>query len=217
MTGKEQLLLEIYHRLLDEFGPQHWWPADTPLEVIVGAILTQNTSWKNVEQAVRVLKDNELLDLHALGEVPVGQLASLIRSAGYYNQKAQKLKAFVRWVEEHWQGDLGRFLGQETAQLREELLGVRGIGPETADSILLYAANQPSFVVDAYTHRIFSRHGWVQEQISYWELQEFFMSNLQPDTALFQEYHALLVRTGHLFCRRKPRCEPCPLRGWKGE
>jgi len=196
MTGKEQLLLEIYHRLLDEFGPQHWWPADTPLEVIVGAILTQNTSWKNVEQAVRVLKDNELLDLHALGEVPVGQLASLIRSAGYYNQKAQKLKAFVRWVEEHWQGDLGRFLGQETAQLREELLGVRGIGPETADSILLYAANQPSFVVDAYTHRIFSRHGWVQEQISYWELQEFFMSNLQPDTALFQEYHALLVRTG---------------------
>ncbi len=210
-------MLRIYERLLEELGPQYWWPADTPLEVIVGAILTQNTSWKNVERAIQILKEQGLLDFQALREVPVSHLASLIRSAGYYNQKARKLKGFIEYVQEHWDGNLHRFLSQEKDELREELLRVRGIGPETADSIVLYAAHQPSFVVDAYTHRIFSRHGWVPDEVSYLELQEFFMSNLEPDTSLFQEYHALLVRTGHRFCRRRPNCDPCPLRGWEAE
>jgi len=170
-----------------------------------------------VERAIQLLKEQGLLDFHALREVPVSHLATLIRSAGYYNQKARKLKGFIEYVQEHWDGNLHRFLSQEKDELREELLRVRGIGPETADSIVLYAAHQPSFVVDAYTHRIFSRHRWVPEEVSYPELQEFFMSNLEADTSFFQEYHALLVRTGHRFCKRRPNCDPCPLRGWGTE
>jgi len=211
MTDRNGLIRLIFDRLHGFFGPQNWWPADTPFEVIVGAILTQNTSWKNVAHAVANLREHGLLSFEALCAVPEPLLAELIRSSGYYNQKARKLKAFCRHVCETRHADLDRFLAQDTDTLRSELLRIRGVGPETADSIVLYAAHKPSFVVDTYTHRVFSRHGWVQESPSYDELRGFFMDCLEADVGLFQELHALLVRTGHLFCRKTPRCGGCPL------
>ncbi len=217
MDRGRQRLEEVYERLLAALGPQHWWPADSPFEVIVGAILTQNTAWKNVKQAIGRLREHHLLTPEAIVLLPQHDLAPLIRASGYYNQKARKLKDFCDHLHNHWQGKLGLFLGQELAQLRTELLSLRGIGPETADSIILYAAQQPSFVVDAYTHRIFHRHGWVPEVTGYEELRSFFMDALDPDVPRFQEYHALLVRTGHLYCRRQPKCDNCPLEGWVGD
>lgn len=213
---REDLLGRVFQRLLRFFGPQHWWPAQTPFEVIIGAILTQNTAWKNVEQSIAALRRNNLLDFRVLHALPQPDLALLIRSSGYYNQKARKIKAFCDHVEEYWHGDLTHFLSQDMEALRSELLGIHGIGPETADSIVLYAAGQPSFVVDSYTYRVFSRHEWIPENQSYDELRDFFMSSLDPNVHFFQEYHALLVRTGHLYCKRKPLCESCPLNGWNG-
>lgn len=209
--GRRELLREIYHRLLAALGPQHWWPADTPMEVIIGAILTQNTSWKNVKQAIGRLREKKLLHLEELNRVSLQELAALIRSSGYYNQKARKLKAFCDHVGTHWNGNLARFLAQEIEPLRQELLSIFGIGQETADSIILYAAHKPTFVVDAYTHRICSRHGWVSEELTYGELRDFFEGALEPDVRFFQEYHALFVRTGHAYCRRTPQCASCPL------
>lgn len=217
MERRRQRLEEVYERLSAAFGPQQWWPADSPFEVIVGAILTQNTAWKNVKQAIGRLREHHLLTPEAIVLLPQHDLALLIRASGYYNQKARKLKDFCDHLHNHWQGKLGLFLGQELASLRTELLSLRGIGPETADSIILYAAQQPSFVVDTYTHRIFHRHAWVPEVIGYEELRSFFMDTLDPDVSRFQEYHALLVRTGHLYCRRKPKCDNCPLEGWLGD
>ncbi|NLI83564.1 MAG: endonuclease III domain-containing protein [Deltaproteobacteria bacterium] len=205
------LLHDIFHRLYETFGPQHWWPADSPFEVVIGAILTQNTAWKNVRQAIGKLRERDLLQLDHLDAVPQEELATLIRASGYYNQKARKLKAFCSHVKHFWQSDLAAFLAQEAESLREELLGIFGIGQETADSIVLYAAHKPCFVVDAYTHRIFSRHGWVPEEITYQEMRSYFEEALERDVALFKEYHALLVRTGHLYCRKKPLCDSCPL------
>lgn len=216
-VSRRELNQKVYERLLGYFGHQRWWPAETRFEVIVGAILTQNTSWKNVNQAMAVLREKCLLDPESLGSLSQPQLASLIRSSGYYNQKARKLAAFCRHLHTVWQNDLTRFLAQETEHLREELLSIYGIGPETADSIVLYAAFKPSFVVDTYTYRIFSRHDWIQDPVAYDELREYFMSSLEPNVELFQEYHALLVRTGHLFCRRKPLCSSCPLNIWLQE
>jgi endonuclease III related protein len=218
MRERRRALIErVFERLFYVHGPQHWWPADSPFEVIVGAILTQNTTWKNVKQAIGKLRDNGLLTADAINAVPLQSLATLIRSSGYYNQKAQKLKAFCKHVQYHWGGNLDDFLGQDMAKLREELLSLHGIGPETSDSIILYAGHQPTFVVDAYTYRIFHRHGWIPEAISYEELRSFFMEALAPDAAFFQEYHALLVRTGHLYCRSKPACAPCPLVEFQGD
>ncbi len=205
----------VFERLLSALGPQYWWPADSRFEVIVGAILTQNTAWKNVKQAIRKLRENNLLSAEAICSVALPDLATLIRSSGYYNQKARKLMVFCEHLRNHWRDNLGDFLCQDMEKLRAELLGLYGIGPETADSIILYAANQPSFVVDAYTYRIFHRHGWVPEAISYEELRSFFMDAVEPDVAFFQEYHALLVRAGHLYCKRKPACEACPLNQWQ--
>jgi endonuclease III related protein len=212
LRAREELLQQVFDQLLSAFGPQHWWPAETPFEVIAGAILTQNTAWKNVEKAIAALRHNQLLEVDQIRHIPEADLAALIRPSGYYNQKARKLKHFCNYLSNHWQGDLQRFLGQDLETLRAQLLRLHGIGPETADSIALYAAGQPSFVVDVYTHRIFSRHGWIPEELGYHELRRYFMDCLPAEVNLFKEYHALLVRTGHHFCRRKPACNQCPLR-----
>ncbi len=204
-------LMEMFDLLLAHYGPRNWWPAETALEMMVGAILTQNTNWKNVEKAIENLKKKSLISLDALYSVSTAELAQEIRQAGYYNIKARRLKNLINFIVNHYHGDLDTLLGDETRTLRRGLLSVNGIGPETADSILLYAANRPVFVIDAYTHRILSRHGMTEEQVTYQELQELFMDNLPDDSSLFNEFHALIVETGKDFCRKKPLCDKCPL------
>lgn len=205
--------LMAYHRVLaDKLGLQHWWPAETPFEVIVGAILTQNTSWKNVEAAITNLKREKLLSPLAIEKVSVPRLERLIRSSGYFRQKAKKLKAFVRFLRLEYGGALKRMFRTPTAELREKLLGVHGIGPETADSILLYAARKEVFVVDAYTKRILSRHGWTEEDVDYEEMRSLVENNLPRDVSLYNEFHAQFVQVGKNWCRpRDPRCSECPL------
>lgn len=210
-------LEEIYHRLLKHFGPQHWWPGDTPFEIMVGAILTQNTNWQNVEKALANLKKAGVLSLPSLADLPVERLAEYIRPAGYYKIKAGRLQNLFAMIAEHWDNDLEYLLQQPAAVLREQLLSVKGIGPETADSMVLYAAEQPVFVVDTYTHRILFRHELIAEDADYFELQEVFTDNLQEDVSLFNEYHALLVQVGKNFCKKsKPKCGSCPLAGIGG-
>ena len=204
-------LNEIYKCLSEAYSPQHWWPADTPLEVMVGAVLTQNTSWQGVQKAIANLKHNGMLESSKLQAIPTVELAELIRPAGYFNLKATRLKNLMELVEGNYAGDLKAMAQVDTAQLRNELLAVNGVGPETADSILLYAFRKPIFVVDTYTYRVMSRHGLIEEEISYQALQDFFMQHLPLDVAMFNEYHALLVKVGKLNCRRKPRCRGCPL------
>ncbi|HEV2521117.1 MAG TPA: hypothetical protein VGT24_01940 [Candidatus Acidoferrales bacterium] len=205
--------LMTYHRVLaGKLGPQHWWPAETPFEVIVGAILTQNTSWKNVEAAIANLKREKLLSPLAIEKVSVPRLERLIRSSGYFRQKAKKLKAFVRFLRLEYGGALKQMFRTPTAELREKLLGVHGIGPETADSILLYAARKEVFVVDAYTKRILSRHGWTEEDVDYEEMRSLVENNLPRDVSLYNEFHAQFVQVGKNWCRpRDPRCSECPL------
>lgn len=207
-------LLSIYERMLAQLGPQHWWPAETPFEVMVGAILTQNTSWKNVERAIANLKGAGLMSLEALSSLPTGLLAEYIRPAGYYNIKAGRLHNLLTWINQHHGGNLEAFLAQPLPQFRSQLLAVKGIGRETADSILLYAAHLPIFVVDAYTHRILVRHQIIDPEHDYEAIQELFMDHLPDDPALFNEYHALLVRVGNRYCKKsKPDCAACPLQG----
>jgi endonuclease-3 related protein len=206
------VLLQYYEALHSALGPQSWWPARTPFEVIVGAILTQNTSWTNVERAIGNLRAAKLLAPRAILRAPTARLARLIRSSGYFRQKAKKLKAFVRFLQEDHGGSLARMFRTPTAELRNKLLGVHGIGPETADSILLYAGKHPVFVVDAYTRRILERHGHSALGESYESIQERFHGSLPRAVSLFNEYHALIVRTGKDWCRpHSPRCEQCPL------
>jgi endonuclease-3 related protein len=209
-----QRLMQMFEKLLAHFGPQRWWPAETELEMMVGAVLTQNTNWKNVEKALRNLKKANLLSVHKLSTLSTSEVAALIRPAGYFNIKAKRLKNLIGFIVEQYQAQLSLFLKEETQALREGLLSVKGIGPETADSILLYAVCRPVFVVDTYTHRIMARHGMTDEQVSYHELQGLFMDHLPEDTALFNEFHALLVNTGKDYCRRKPLCHICPLKAW---
>jgi len=181
--------------------------------VIVGAILTQSTSWSNVELAIAALRREKLLSLEAIGKLPLSKLARLIRSSGYYRQKARKLHAFVRFVRKNYQGSLDKMFATPTEILREQLLAVHGIGPETADSILLYAGEHPVFVVDAYTRRILERHGLASEKHSYEEIRRLFETNFPSDAQLFNEYHALVVLTGKRFCRkRQAACTECALR-----
>lgn len=209
MAGK---LKPIYKKLYSSFGPQHWWPADSAFEVMVGAILTQNTSWRNVEKAINNLKERRLLNLKRLDRLPQKKLAALIRPAGYYNIKAKRLKEFLNF----YRANAKKIPAQDTGILRRRLLAVHGVGPETADSILLYALGKPVFVVDAYTKRVFSRHGFIKEDASYEEVQALFMRDLKKDVQLFNEYHALIVKLAKDFClKNKPRCRACPLEGIK--
>ncbi|MFH0844271.1 MAG: endonuclease III domain-containing protein [Pseudomonadota bacterium] len=207
-------LMEMVDLLLSHFGPQHWWPGETPLEVMVGAILTQNTNWNNVEKAIQNLKRKGLLSVHGLHSVTVQQLAEEIRPAGYFNIKSKRLKNLIHFLVECYEGKMALFLEDRTETLRNGLLSVKGIGPETADSILLYAVKRPLFVVDNYTYRILNRHGLVDDPVSYDDLQDLFMSNLPHDPQLFNEFHALIVCTGKNYCRKKPLCHPCPLNDW---
>jgi endonuclease-3 related protein len=201
----------------DHFGSQDWWPGDSPFEIMVGAILTQNTNWQNVEKAIANLKEAGLLSLAAMSALGPEELAEYIRPAGYYNIKAGRLQNFFAMINQQWDGDLDYFLTLPAVEMREQLLAVKGIGPETADSMVLYAGEKPVFVVDAYTHRILSRHEIIPEEYGYFEIQELLMDNLEEDTAFFNEFHALLVRTGNRFCKKnRPKCDGCPLAGAGG-
>jgi len=207
-------LKEIYDLLFETLGPQHWWPAETPFEVIVGAVLVQNTNWQNVRQAIDALRAEELLDPHKIAELEMETLETLIRPAGYFRIKARRLRAVVDWLIEQCDGELDELFRRPTAELRKQLLAVHGVGPETADSILLYAGNLPVFVVDAYTIRIFTRHGWADAaDTDYHRLQERIETLLPRDTQLFNEFHAMIVSIGKTYCKKSsPRCEDCPLR-----
>ena len=203
---------EYYNSLFTAFGPQHWWPGKTQFEIIVGAILTQNTSWTNVERAIANLRAAGLLSPAAIDQVSLGRLQSLIRSSGYFRQKARKLKAFCRFLRSQYGGSLRRMFDTPTIMLREKLLGVFGIGPETADSILLYAGGHPVFVVDGYAKRLLARHGWIGQNAKYEEVRWMFERHSPGNTRWFNEFHALIVNTGKNFCRtQKPLCDQCPL------
>jgi len=204
-------LSQIYQRLFDRFGPQHWWPGDSPLEVIVGAVLVQNTNWNNVKKAIANLIDADLLDPHALVEIPAEELEERIRPAGYFRVKARRLQNLMRLIVDRYDGSLEALFQTPLDELRTALLGVNGVGPETADSILLYAGQQPVFVVDAYTYRVLTRHGWIDPEADYDLIQELFQSRLPNQVPLFNEYHALLVQLGKEHCRKRPRCDGCPL------
>jgi endonuclease-3 related protein len=206
-------LAAVYRALLGEFGPQHWWPGRTRLEICVGAILTQNTAWTNVERAIRNLRRARALHLTTLHTAPLPQLAAWIRPAGCFNVKARRLRAFTGLVADRFGGKLDKLLALPAAELRPTLLAVHGIGPETADSIVLYAAQQPVFVVDAYARRFLHRHGWVGPRATYAAVAELFTARLPPDAQLFNEYHALIVALGKNYCRPRPLCDKCPLVG----
>ena len=207
-----QCLKEIYRRLMAGYGEQHWWPAEGPFEVMVGAILTQQTAWQNVEKAIANLKAAKALSPEAIRRLPLPELAGAIRPCGYYNAKALKLRYLADWLGSHYSDDLSRLFACDTEDLRRQLLSINGIGYETADSIILYAAGKPIFVIDAYTRRIISRIGLAPERDSYHSCQELFMTNLPPDARLFNEYHALLVRLAKDVCRKKPVCWRCCLK-----
>jgi endonuclease-3 related protein len=207
-------LAEVFRVLLEHFGPQHWWPGRTRLEVCVGAILTQNTAWTNVEHAIRNLRRARALNLPALHTAPLPHLAAWIRPAGYFNIKARRLRAFTTLVAERFGGKLEKLLALPTAELRATLLGVNGIGPETADCMVLYAARRPVFVVDAYTRRLLHRHGWCAAKAGYDELAALFTTALPHDEQLFNEFHALIVALGKNYCRTRAECAKCPLRRW---
>ncbi len=212
MVAKRRSLMTVYRRLLRAFGPQGWWPGETPFEIAVGAVLTQNTNWSNVERAIANLRAAGALSPRRMAGLPPRRLASLIRPAGYYNVKADRLRHFLDYLRRSHGLSMKRFLGTPQDRLRRELLGVKGIGPETADSILLYAAGHPVFVVDAYTRRIFSRHGFIPPEASYEDIQTFFTGRIPREAPLYNEFHALIVRLGKDYCRpRAPRCDSCPL------
>lgn len=207
------MLTEVYDRLFQAFGPQHWWPGESPFEVMIGAVLTQNTNWQNVEKAIRNLRLSDLLDPRALYDVPLDELEELIRPAGYFRVKARRLQSLLQFLIDRFDGSLEAMFQTNISDLRQELLAVHGIGPETADSILLYAGGLPSFVVDTYTHRVSSRHGWISFDADYHQIQDYIQGELPQDVRLYNEYHALLVRLGKDFCRKSnPKCAECPLR-----
>ena len=210
MHKLSSLLLTFYDQLLSKFGKQNWWPADTPWEVAVGAVLTQNTNWTNVEKAINNLKSNEALALERILSLEVNQLAELIRSSGYFNLKAKRLQNLANWWHVH-ESSASSASRRNLGKLRQSLLGVNGIGEETADSILLYSFNRRTFVVDAYTKKFLLRHKLIPSSISYGEVKSLFEDNLPADTELFKEYHALIVMLGKHHCKTKPICEMCPM------
>jgi endonuclease III related protein len=204
-------LQTIYDRLFAAYGPQQWWPGESPFEVMVGAVLVQNTAWKNVERAIANLREAGLMSPAALDAVPREELETLIRPAGYFRIKAARLRNLLDYVVQRHEGSLERMFATPLDVLRAELLAINGIGPETADSILLYAGGLATFVVDTYTQRVLKRHGWMDFDADYHAVKEHFESTLESDPVLFNEYHALLVRVGHHHCRKTPNCEGCPL------
>jgi len=206
-------LLRIYEKLHAHFGPRNWWPADTPFEVMVGAILTQNAAWSNVEKAIRKIKKARLLSPEKIHSTPIKSLRRLVRPSGFYNEKAKKLKRLTSFLFSSCGGKVNALKSHDTDALRAQLLKINGIGPETADSILLYALEKPVFVVDAYTKRIFSRHGVIKGDATYGEVQNFFMKNIPGKRRLYNEYHALIVELGKSYCKKtKPICNSCPLK-----
>lgn len=204
-------LMEIYQLLSKRFGKQHWWPGDSRFEIIVGAILTQNTNWTNVEKAIANLKNAKSLCPEKLYKMETAQLAELIRPSGYYNLKAARLKNFLQWLFDNYDGQIDSPENLSTWDLREQLLGIKGIGPETADSITLYAYNKQVFVVDTYTCRIMGRHGLIEPEAGYEQVREFMEASLPGDIELFNEYHGLLVQVGKMHCKPKAKCAGCPL------
>ena len=209
---KSQKLLNIYHKLMARYGPQYWWPALGPFEIMVGAILTQSAAWGNVEKAIASLKIAKALSPEALRRLPLAEVATLIHPCGYYNAKAQKLKSLAHWLGECYDDRFDTLFAGNTGHLRQQLLVIHGIGEETADSIILYAAHKPVFVIDAYTRRIISRIGLTPDGNSYAAYQALFMNNLPADVGLFNEYHALMVGLAKDVCRRRPLCQRCCLR-----
>lgn len=201
----------IYDRMAAHHGPTHWWPGDTPFEIAVGAVLTQNTAWTNVEKAIANLKRERLLTPRAILTCPTAVLERALTPSGYFRVKTKRLRSFCDYLVQQYGGQMARMARQPLESLRPELLGVDGIGPETADDILLYACGKVVFVVDAYTRRIFSRHGLVAPDVSYEDLRAFFERHVEPDLHTYKEYHGLIVWTGKDFCRREPKCGECPL------
>ncbi len=215
--GKSDILLKIYSILLDKFGPMNWWPAKSDFEVMIGAILTQNTSWKNVEKAINNLNVHNLLSFEAIYEIDLNSLKQHIKPSGYYNQKAIKIKEFINFTKREYNFSLELMKKEDVFIMREKLLRIFGIGEETADSILLYALKKPVFVIDAYTRRILERHNIIKGALKekYENLQRLFMKNITPDEAnikVYNQYHALIVMAGKMFCKRTPLCDNCPLK-----
>jgi endonuclease-3 related protein len=239
--SRSKELGRYYSALHSRWGPQNWWPAQSRLEVIAGAYLTQNTNWSNVEKAIANLRRTRVLSVRGLREIPLRRLERLVRPSGYFRQKAQRLKIFIRYLDKHYQGSLDRMFARPTEQLRTELLALHGVGPETADSILLYAGNHPVFVVDAYTRRVLDRHGLITAKTTYEQIRALMeeaiahadgkplaaakpgaeprhpvsrMSRTSRSQVVqdYNELHALIVRAGNEYCRSAPKCEQCPLR-----
>ncbi len=206
-----ETLREMYAALMEAYGPQAWWPGETPTEVVIGAILTQNTSWKNVERAIARLRSAGALDWGRLRDLPAEEVAELIRPAGYFNVKARRLKNFVAWLFAEAGGDLAGLADRDVGSLRESLLSISGVGRETADAILLYALGKTTFVVDAYTARVAKRHRLIDVEAGYDELKELFEGALPADAAMFNEYHALIVEVGKRHCKPRAQCAGCPL------
>jgi endonuclease-3 related protein len=212
-VSKEDKIFKIYKILYNYYGSQHWWPADTEFEVIVGAILTQNTTWHNVEKALGNLKRENLLSVKKLAHIPMIKLRRLIKSSGYYNVKAKRIKAMLNFLIKEYDGNIRKIKKQNIRILRSQLLSVDGIGKETADSILLYALDKPVFVIDAYTKRIFSRHSYFKIDTPYSSVQTLFVKNLPRSIKIYNEFHALLVRLAKDYCRTIPICQECPIKG----
>lgn len=207
---KQSRIKEFYNHLLGSYSRQKWWPADSRLECVLGAILTQNTSWKNAEKAIENLKKKDLINIQKLKKIGLSELAETIRPSGYYNQKAKKIKYFIEYFSENY-GSFEKMMEKDMNVLRYELLSLNGIGPETADTILLYALEKPSFVVDKYTYRLLNRHGLVPEHTTYQEMQELMVNNIEVNTGIYNEFHALIVKVGKNHCRNRALCEGCPL------
>jgi len=211
MQDADNKLMQFYNAMLTRYGRQNWWPGHTPFGVMVGAVLTQNTNWTNVEKAIANLKAADLLDPHKLDALSQDELAEFIRPAGYFNIKSRRLKNLIRWFCREYDGCIESLADCSVDRLREELLCINGVGLETADSIVLYAFDKPTFVIDTYTHRILVRHGCVAPESDYEELKYYCQSKLPDDVKLYNEFHALIVQVGKNHCKPKPKCENCPL------
>ncbi len=210
--NKHLRLIKIYKRLLENYGEQNWWPADSKLECAIGAILTQNTSWNNVEKAIINIKSVMDITIENLSVLSTNELSLLIRPSGFYKQKAKRIKRLIEFINNQYEGKIENMEHENLKSLRAGLLSINGIGPETADCILLYVVNKPVFVIDKYTYRLLYRHGFIVRETSYSEMQNLFMENLENRSGLFGEFHALIVEVGKNHCKKKAICEDCPIK-----